>query len=248
MKLKSKKILIFSLILVGVLAYLIVINYSLKGKNDNTSKQRENFSDNKSYINEDEKQIYNEIYTPFLAVDYSKIDNLNKEANYIAIIRIDSLESSNWDAINNQYVSVYSKGEATVLKVLKGSLSSSISYKRLGGQIEYNEWIKGDVDKEKIENVIGNFSNTDNIIINSQKEGDIKLEVGKTYLVFMRQYSCCNSLNEYTIIGYEYGTRKLQQNEFDTLSTEEFKSLKVKDNKTGEWIRLQDIVNLDELK
>ncbi len=243
---KNKKILIFSLALVGILTCFIAVHHSFKGEKNNVLEQGNSSIDENSYVREDGKQVYNEFYSPFLAVDYSKKNNINRDADYIAIIRIDSLESSNWDSINNQYVAVYSKGKATVLTVLKGDLSSTISYRRLGGQIGYNEWMKGSVDKKKMDSIIGIPTNPDNVIINSQKEDDIQLEVGKTYLVFMTQYSCCNLENEYTIMAYEYGVRELQQQtEWNTLSMQEVGDLKVKDNKTGNWVKLSDVVNLN---
>lgn len=249
MNLRNKKILICSLVLVGIITCILFVNNNTKNKEKNVFEHGKSSIDKNSYLSKEGKQVYSETYSPLLAIDYSKKDNLNRDANYIAIVKINSIESSNWDAMNKKYVAVYSKGNATVLNVLKGKLKSSINYRRLGGEIGYNEWIKGDVDRKKLEETIGTPANPNNVIIKSQKKDDIQLEAGKTYLVFMTQYSCCNAENEYTIMAYEYGARELQeQGESHTLSLPKVDNIKVKDNKLGKWVNLSEVVNLGEVE
>lgn len=244
MKKRNKNIIISLIAIIAIISF-ISINYILERSSTQFHGEENNTSTKSTLEESDEKQIYNEYYSPLLAVDYSKKSNLNKDSDYIAIVKIDSLESDNWDSINKQYVAVYSKGVATVINVLKGNLPNVINYKRLGGKIGYEEWIQGDVDRKKMEGVIGVPSNPKKVIINSKKAEDIDLEVGKTYLVFMKHYSCCNMENEYSIIAYEHGTRELQQSDISTYSLQNVADLKVKNNVTGEWQNISEVVNFN---
>lgn len=245
---KNKKKIIYGTICFTILAALLVV-FGINSKDVDLSSKNNDDDTQINSSSDDTKTIYKAYYELYLGKDYSEKQEINNEADYIAIVNIDSLSASNWDSLNKEYVSPYTKGTAKVIKTLKGELPATINYRRLGAEISYNEWIKGDVDPEKLENITTVKENKKNIVVDSRMSHDIHLEVGKTYLVFMKQYSCCNVDNEYTIIAFEHGTRELQQQaETSVLSTQNIGSLKVKDNVTGNWVNLSDVVNMGEIK
>lgn len=245
---KNKKKIIYGTICFTILAALLVV-FGINSKDVDLSSKNNDDDTQINSSSDDTKTIYKAYYELYLGKDYSEKQEINNEADYIAIVNIDSLSASNWDSLNKEYVSPYTKGTAKVIKTLKGELPTTINYRRLGAEISYNEWIKGDVDPEKLENITTVKENKKNIVVDSRMSHDIHLEVGKTYLVFMKQYSCCNVDNEYTIIAFEHGTRELQQQaETSVLSTQNIGSLKVKDNVTGNWVNLSDVVNMGEIK
>ena len=248
---KNKKKIIGFIPVIAIIAIVAIFEFVNIVSFSETKSKGANIKNDESFIKKDEqsskKQIYYESYSPMLSVDYSRKNTINSDSDYIAIVRIDSLETSNWDEINKQYVAVYSKGNATVMNVLKGELPDTISYRRLGGQIEYNKWIVGDVDQVKLQNAIVKPINPEYVIIDSKKADDIHLKVGKTYLVFMKQYSCCNTSNEYTVIAYEYGARELEQAVSTTYSND-LKKVRVKNNVTGNWENIEEVVNFDFAK
>lgn len=245
---KNKKKIICGTICFTIMAALLVV-FGINSKDVDLSSKNNNDDTQINSSSDDTKTIFKAHYELYLGKDYSEKQEINNEADYIAIVTVDSLSASNWDALNKEYVSPYTKGTAKVIKTLKGELPATINYRRLGAEISYNEWIKGDVDPEKLENITTVEENKKNIVVDSRMSHDIHLEVGKTYLVFMKQYSCCNVDNEYTIIAFEHGTRELQQQaETSVLSTQNIGSLKVKDNVTGNWVNLSDVVNMGEIK
>lgn len=241
---KSKNNIIYGIVCLAVLVVLFVglwvVNKDVK------LLPKKSTNDTSINSSGDEKIVYEAFYELYMSVDYSNKQTLNNEADYIAIVTIDSLSASNWDDLNNEYVSPYTKGSAKVLTTLKGTLPESINYKRLGAEISYNEWIKGDVDPNKIEAITSIDEDNTNVEVDSRMSSDIHLNKGKTYLVFMKQYSCCNVDNEYTIIAFEFGTRELQQQ--SDISINNVGSMKVKDNTTGEWVNISDVVDFNSIK
>lgn len=186
-----------------------------------------------------------------LASDYSDSRILTDSFKYIALIRIDSIDGvDNYDTVINQYVSPYTYGKATVLKVLKGEVNQEqIGFRRLGGKMPFDEWIKGDEAPEKImkireESGLKNVPTKD-IIVDSGVSGDIDIEEGKTYLAFLEYDKSLNKENEYWIGGLQYGLRETQQSDVSAYTTQNTTDLKVKNNITGEWENISDVVDFN---
>lgn len=244
MKLRISKGKIIYCICIAILG-LLLIAFASNRRNVNFLSPKLKSDSEVESINKEDKVVYKDFYELYLEKNYFIKNVINSDADYIAIVTIDSLFASNWDNLNKKYVSPYSKGEASVISVLKGELPSTINYRRLGAEISYDEWIKGDVDSNKLSSVSGGEKGKKNVVVDSRMDKDIHLETGKTYLVFMKQYSCCNSPDEYTIIAYQYGAREVQQPSNTMLPTQNISSLKVKDNVTGDWVDISLVVNFD---
>ncbi len=240
----NKKNAIIGIIGVFAIAVFIIGINRLYGMLN--SPHKEALKDNASKT--DSKKILNvtSVYTYAFDISNSKI--LADISDYIAIIKIDTIDGvSNKNNLTGKYFAhPYTYVTATVLNVLKGDISTPIiNYVRLGGSIPYDEWIKGDVDPNKMEiirrkNGLSNVS-TKNIMVNYKVENDIEIEMGKTYLVYMIQ----NPSNEYNIRGVQYGLREVQE---DGLSTNSLSSIKIKNNDTGNWEDLSEVVKLYQSK
>lgn len=150
----------------------------------------------------------------------------------VAIVRIDSVNYSNWYPMTKEYDLPYTYGEATAIQNLKGVLpANKITYRRFGGILPYEEYIKASNASEKVTRL----QKENNVDVDSLKgtkiisrwDGDIDVEVGKTYMVLMIHDPKFHQENEYWFEGYQYGLREVQ-----------LEPLKIKNNVTGEWEQL----------
>ena len=110
-------------------------------------------------------------------------------------------------------------------------MTKKITYRRFGGILPYEEYIKASNASEKVTRL----QKENNVDVDSLKgtkiisrwDGDIEVEVGKTYLVLMINDPKFHQENEYWFEGYQYGLREVQ-----------LQPLKIKNNVTGEWEQL----------
>lgn len=184
------------------------------------------------------ENVYNVSYSFDILENIADKDVLNEIFKNIAIIRIDSIDkTSNVDENGNETM-VYTEGKATVLYNIKGEIDTEeIVYKRMGGKMPWSEWIKNVTDSEKLINMADGKNN--NYIVDAKAEGDIDLECGKTYLVFMKK----DEHGKYNIGAHQYGMRELQTQNTSTYSSNRIESIMVKDNVTGEWTPITEVVN-----
>lgn len=246
----KKGIIVFS-IATSILAISFNRNHVHNNKNNNDYLQKDN---NAYVIDKDEKTILS--FTPYLDLAYDLTDSkvLTDAFEYIALIKIDSIDGvDNYDTVINQYVLPYTYGKATVLKVLKGNINQKqINFRRLGGKISFEKWLEGDDAPEKImkikeEKGLKNVKN-ENIIVNTTMSDDIDIEKGKIYLAFLEYDPSLNKGNEYWIGGVQYGLREVQQSNISLSSNNNIGNLKVKDNTTGNWVNLKDVVIINSIK
>lgn len=246
----KKGIIVFS-----IAASILVITFI-----SNNVHSRKNLNDdlkNDNYVYETDKDGKTILsFTTYLDLAYDLTDSkvLTDAFEYIALIKIDSIDGvDNYDTVINQYVHPYTYGKATVLKVLKGNINQEkIGFRRLGGKISFEKWLEGDDAPEKIIKIreeygLKNVKNED-IIVNSTMGDDIEVEKGKIYLAFLEYDTSLNKENEYWIGGVQYGLREVQQSDVSSNSNGNVGNLKVKDNTTGNWINLSDVVNFNSIK
>lgn len=224
-------------------------------ESDNNYNNESIINDNNRYeINNEEKSILNITTNLELAHDLTDSKVLTDTFMYIALIKIDSIDGvDNYDPIINQYVLPYTYGKSTVLKVLKGNINQKqIGFRRLGGKICFEKWLEGEDASKKImkikeESGLKNIKN-DNIIVNSTIADDIEVEKEKIYLAFLEYDTSLNKENEYWIGGVQYGLREVQQSNTLLNRNDNIGNLIVKDNTTGNWITLSDVVNFSSIK
>lgn len=161
-----------------------------------------------------------------ILTDITNIEILKGEAQQIVIAKVIEIERcTNYNEKIGNYTLINTLGNIEILQVLKGDLNinSKTPFIRAGGTISYDEYQKGVI--------YGNRSQIQGAYdyITERKKGDIKIEEGKTYLMFL-YYSEYD--DRYEIMAYQYGLREYNQENNTVLN-----------NETGEWEDLNNILN-----
>ena len=233
---KTSKICI--LIIFVVMLVVIIVPTSLKKDSNDTKKDIIN------NVNLDEEnQVINVLLSADILYDLSDTKVMSDISDYIAIVKINSIDgASNINKKTNEYVSTYSYGKASILKMLKGNIDSKeINYTRSGGKMLYTDWVKGQASPDKVNNMMRTSKNIDlnKLLVYDKYENDIDIEVGKIYLAYMYQEPSFNSANEYVIHGFQYGLREISG---DTKNYNDISKIKVKNNNTLKYEDLSSIV------
>ncbi len=185
-----------------------------------------------------------------LATDISDPSKMADMSQYVAIVRVDSVDGvSNYSDVSQEYVSAYTYGSLTVLENIKGNLpvNEKLEFYRLGGAISVDEYVKSLSDMEKMQyerakENDGSLAMADYIeVLNTD---DIRIESGKTYLVYMIDEAAYkNKPDTYAIIGFKGGLREVQAKvKTDDIQTFYNSSVKILNNFTGEWEGLDSVV------
>ncbi|MBQ8379326.1 MAG: hypothetical protein IJX34_00750 [Clostridia bacterium] len=177
-----------------------------------------------------------------LAVDYSNIKNLVNESQIIAIVKIESEEGKNYNPVRKEYVPVYTTGTLKVKEIIQNNSdvliapNETLEYVRLGGKITFSEYLKGVSESER-NKLVQNISSktkltTEQMAVKLVKDifvGDIEIEQGKEYLVFLKY---TKDYGKYNILGFEYGLR-----EYDS------ETMNIKNNKTNNFESINQLKN-----
>lgn len=177
-----------------------------------------------------------------LAVDYSNIKNLVNESQIIAIVKIESEEGKNYNPVRKEYVPVYTTGTLKIEEIIQNNSdvliaqNETIEYVRLGGKITFSEYLKGVSESER-NKLVQNISSktkltTEQMAVKLVKDifvGDIEIEQGKEYLVFLNY---TKDYGKYNILGFEYGLR-----EYDS------ETMSIRNNKTNNFESINQLKN-----
>ena len=176
------------------------------------------------------------------------ISVLLEESDHVAIIFVNKIEGvTNYkESLKKQYGDPYTYGRARVIYEFKGKFKEKeIGFTRSGGKLPYLEWLKGDVDPDKLLNLAfqSGFTMEDlkKRVVDTRRAGDIEIAEGKLYLAFIKDSG--NLLKEdynYSILGEEYGLREVSLVSF--LFGKD--KIKVKDNKLNKYVYLKDILSV----
>ena len=177
-----------------------------------------------------------------LAVDYSNIKNLVNESQIIAIVKIESEEGKNYNPVRKEYVPVYTTGTLKIEEIIQNNSdvliaqNETIEYVRLGGKITFSEYLKRVSESER-NKLVQNISSktkltTEQMAVKLVKDifvGDIEIEQGKEYLVFLNY---TKDYGKYNILGFEYGLR-----EYDS------ETMSIRNNKTNNFESINQLKN-----
>lgn len=241
---KNKKI-IYIFIMLMLFAF-VALGY-------NSSNQQLDDKENElGGITIDEKsQIINVLSSGDTLYKISDPKVMEELSDYVAIVKIDSIDgANNVNRKTGKYVSTYTYGKATILKMLKGDIiSSNIGYTRSGGKISYNQWVKGQASPEKLQKLLENgdnkFIDINKVKVYDKFSGDIDIEVGKIYLVYMYYEPTFNADNEFVIHGYQYGMREVKIDSESKENLNNIADVKIKNNDTGKWENLSTIIDVE---
>lgn len=186
-----------------------------------------------------------------LVEDVSDPNVMTRLSQYTAIVRIDSIDGGdNYSTLNESYVLPYTYGKMTVIQSLRGELpeNQTLEFYRLGGTVSMDQYYDSLYDSEK-----ANFDemSMDDAIKNADfikvfDAEDVRPEVGKTYLVYLKDETVYHGIpGTYAIIGLQGGLREVQAADSE-IQAYSASPVKVLNNFTGEWESLADIISVDE--
>ena len=183
-----------SIITLGLTSLAIVAGVGIYGVlNNKENSNAENITaniENKVDAVEDKQIVINKTNEADLLIDYSKMENMLKESDAVAIVKVETAKGQNYNPVRKEYVPIYTTGTLKVNKIVKNLNDTkvvegeSIDFVRLGGKIKYSEYLKGltKAERTKIESVVNsnekmrNANEKDNIVINDNFLDDIEIE------------------------------------------------------------------------
>lgn len=179
----------------------------------------------------------------------------NENSEFIIIGTIESVDGGiNYNPTTKEYTNIQTIGNLKINKIIKGDIEEkTIPFIRLGGTIKFSEYEKGlnDAQKSKLESLdyIQELTNEekDTKYVSYTLVDDISVEVGKTYLMYLNYNE---DYERYGIVFIGQGLREIQEvslAEAKSISSKELtaenkQNIKVKNNYTGEYESLSDVV------
>ena len=227
-------ILVFS---VGAILTSINISQNNKVVKDDVS-QLANGKQIYTYVTDemkkDSKYIDENRSTVQIAKAYTPEDLLEL-CDCVALITVESIEGASREYSS----STMTYGKVIVNNVILGDikLGDEIEYLKPGGYITVAEYDKYEDGAEITEEQTGEETQYYNALLN----GDIEIEVGKTYLAYLR-YD--NNEDKYEIIGLGNGLREINIPKENVVTSKEYDldELKILNNTTNEWESLKEYI------
>lgn len=153
--------------------------------------------------------------------DISKKEIRRKLSDNIVIAKVSKINGArNVDPKTGEETLIMTEGELEILDVLKGDIKDkNIKFRRVGGKMNYAEYLKGSpIKREKLKNNpemdIYSKEEKEKMMIEECANEDIKLEEGKTYLMYLKYNK---ELGTNLVKFYQYGTRELEPIQKNTL-------------------------------
>lgn len=153
--------------------------------------------------------------------DISKKEIRRKLSDNIVIAKVSKINGArNVDPKTGEETLIMTEGELEILDVLKGDIKDkNIKFRRVGGKMNYAEYLKGSpIKREKLKNNpemdIYSKEEKEKMMIEECANEDIKLEEGKTYLMYLKYNK---ELGTNLVKFYQYGTRELEPIQKNTM-------------------------------
>ena len=227
-------ILVFS---VGAILTSINISQNNKVVKDDVS-QLANGKQIYTYVTDEMKKDSKYIDENKATAQISKVytpKDLLELCDCIALITVESIEGASREYSS----STMTYGKVIVNNVILGDikLGDEIEYLKPGGYITVAEYDKYEDGAEITEEQTGEETQYYNALLN----GDIEIEVGKTYLAYLR-YD--NNEDKYEIIGLGNGLREINIPKENVVTSKEYDldELKILNNTTNEWESLKEYI------
>ena len=153
--------------------------------------------------------------------DISKKEIRRKLSDNIVIAKVSKINGArNVDPKTGEETLIMTEGELEILDVLKGDIKDkNIKFRRVGGRMNYAEYLKGSpIKREKLKNNpemdIYSKEEKEKMMIEEYANEDIKLEEGKTYLMYLKYNK---ELGTNLVKFYQYGARELEPIQKNTM-------------------------------
>ena len=186
-------------------------------------------------------------------IDISDVPALRDFVSNVFIAKVESIDGCSTTIGNGRFSPIPAEyGKMRVLRNIKGSVDGeSISYYRAGGIISIAEYEKDApaemvANEEKHRKASGNENIDKNANFYEWKEdGDIDIEVGKTY-IFFAMYN--EETGYYNILGAQYGSREISSEANDgngkiSMNALDKDELKLKNNDSGKYESLKEFID-----
>ena len=160
-------------------------------------------------------------------IDFDMIEDISKKeirrklSDNIVIAKVSKINGArNVDPNTGEETLIMTEGELEILDVLKGDIKDkNIKFRRVGGKMNYAEYLKGSpIKREKLKNNpemdIYSKEEKEKMMIEECANEDIKLEEGKTYLMYLKYNK---ELGTNLVKFYQYGTRELEPIQKNTM-------------------------------
>ena len=160
-------------------------------------------------------------------MDFDMIEDIYKKeirrklSDNIVIAKVSKINGArNVDPKTGEETLIMTEGELEILDVLKGDIKDkNIKFRRVGGKMNYAEYLKGSpIKREKLKNNpemdIYSKEEKEKMMIEECANEDIKLEEGKTYLMYLKYNK---ELGTNLVKFYQYGTRELEPIQKNTM-------------------------------
>ena len=251
----KRKFIILSCVL--VLFAVVIGVYIVKNTEKQELIKQSDISQEKEKIslatNIDSKDIVLDLVSDLnYAIDTSKSDVRNENAEFIVIGKVESLEgATNYNPITKEYTDIQTIGNIKIEKVIKGNLDKEIiPFIRTGGIIKFAEYEKGlkDAQRNKLQTLDAVKTLTteekQTKYVSSTIRDNISVENGKTYLMYLNYVE---DYDRYGIVFLQDGLREVDVSnsknlELNVLSAENYANIKVKNNNTGKFESLSDVL------
>lgn len=224
-----------AVIIIAIVGYIAIYKLDIL-KNKNNDKEttkiegaKTEVSTNDELLNdpnvkygkeETEKTLKNKINLD-IEENLSKKEVRNNHAKYIVIAKVSKINGArNVDPKTGEETLIMTEGELEILDVLKGDIKDkNIKFRRVGGKMNYAEYLKGSpIKREKLKNNpemdIYSKEEKEKMMIEECANEDIKLEEGKTYLMYLKYNK---ELGTNLVKFYQYGTRELEPIQKNTM-------------------------------
>ena len=156
-----------------------------------------------------------------LEENISKKEIRRKLSDNIVIAKVSKINgATNVDPKTGEETLIMTEGELEILDVLKGDIKDkNIKFRRVGGKMNYAEYLKGSpIKREKLKNNpemdIYSKEEKEKMMIEECANEDIKLEEGKTYLMYLKYDK---ELGTNLVKFYQYGARELEPIQKNTM-------------------------------
>lgn len=239
---KKKTMLIFLFVFLGVFA-LITVGYNFYKTSGSKDYDAENVYEVSSYITDDViANTQNCNVDLCLEKEYTP-EVIGNDADNIVLASVISLDGAN----PNEGLFGITTGKLLINETLKGDLQQGqvVEYMKNGGVMKMSEWERtqpasANNKRQYLRAQSGKNIDLENTYINISIADDVQIEEGYTYLVYLMKNG-----NKYEIIGLDAGLRKLNVNYSSRISAQSYSTdtLKVMNNKTGEFESLQNYIN-----
>ena len=177
--------------------------------------------------------------------DLSLMMGMSSNVVLAKIVSIDG--GSNFNQITNEYVYPYTFGKMEIIDTIKGEVEKgeTVTYARMGGIVSFEDYYNSLYPAQK-EKHLGSLESIPSYV-KMQFNGDIDVEIGKTYLMCLINSNEGNVALEdaYAIIGWQGGLREIAiDNSIQPYSLKN-PSVQVLNNFTGEWENLTELLEED---